>query len=355
MFFRSLLLLCFPLFSWFFFSCRHSAPTTPAPETVTPVVPGYGAEKMQGLTMVAPPRPFPSNPMPPVQEVGGNWIAVVPYAYTMPGKPEVHYDQTDWQWWGETPEGARQTIRLAHQSGLKVMLKPQVYVPGGWTGALNFDDDAAWMRWEAGYSQYILDMARLAESEQAGLFCIGTEFNQAINARTAYWRQLINQIRSIYKGKLVYSANWDDWERVPFWDQLDYIGLGGYFPLVHADTPSVDSLKTAWKPICQRLKDFSAAQQKPVVFTEVGYLSVDNCGWRNWELEQDIQSRKVNQQAQANCYEAMLATFTPEPWWAGGFFWKWFPHGQGHEGYPERDYTPQGKAAESVLQRWWAK
>jgi len=36
-------------------------------------------------------------------------------------------------------------------------------------------------------------------------------------------------------------------------------------------------------------------------------------------------------------------------WWAGGFLWKWFPNGEGGEGYNDRDYTPQGKKAEQIL------
>lgn len=311
-------------------------------------------DKMDGLTMVAPPKKFTDNPMTHVQQVGAGWIAVIPYAYTRPGTPTVRYGESQWQWWGESPEGAAETIRLAHAAGIKVMLKPQVYVPGGWTGALDFSTDAAWEQWEADYRRYILHFAQVADTAHADLFCIGTEFNNAIQKRPAYWTKLIGEIKNIYSGKLIYSSNWDDWERVPFWSELDYIGLGGYFPLVEADTPSVEALKTAWLPIKQRLQQFSAAQQRPIVFTEFGYLTVNNCGWRNWELEQGIQGRTINQQAQANCFEALFATFYPEPWWAGGFLWKWFPNGEGHEGYPERDYTPQHKLGEKVVQRWYS-
>jgi hypothetical protein len=161
-------------------------------------------------------------------------------------------------------------------------------------------------------------------------------------------------VKKAYKGKLTYSSNWDDWDRVPFWGQLDYIGMGGYFPLVDAVEPSVEDLKAAWKPILKRIKTYSAQQKRPVLFTEFGYLSVEGCGWRNWELENGIEQRRINEQAQANCLEALFSTFQPEPWWGGGFLWKWFPNMQGHEGYPERDYTPQGKRGEKVLQQYYS-
>ncbi len=311
------------------------------------------AGKMNGLTFVAPPEPFPANPMPAVKSTGANWIAVVPYAFTRPGQPTVHYSEFGGQWWGERPEGVRETVRLAHEAGIRVMLKPQVYIPGAWTGSLDFAGDTDWTQWEAGYEKYILIMARLADSAGVDLFCVGTEFNAAIARRPAFWTGLIEKVRNTYRGKLTYSANWDDWSRVPFWDRLDYIGLGGYFPLVDAPTPDVDALKKAWQPICQRLRAFSQEHHRPVLFTEFGYLSVDGSGGRNWELEKGIESRPINELAQANCYEALFSTLQYEPWWAGGFLWKWFPNMRGHEGYPERDYTPQGKIGEITLRKWY--
>jgi hypothetical protein len=334
------------------FACKNSAVKPPIGAAPVSPVPGM-KDKINGITMVAPPRPFSADPMLPVQAVGGSWIATIPYAFTRIGIPDVRYNAFSGQWWGERAEGVRETIRLAHQAGIKVMLKPQVYVPYGWTGTLDYPSDEQWSQWEAAYEKYLLPFAAMADSMQVELFCIGTEFRTAISKRPQFWRNLIAKVRQQYKGKLVYSSNWDDWEQVPFWKDLDYIGLSGYFPLAEGDTPSVDSLKVAWKPICSRLRAFSTQMNKPVLFTEFGYLSVDGCGWRNWELEARVNALAINQQAQANCYEALFETFHSEPWWAGSFLWKWFPNGQGHEGYPERDYTPQGKLAEYTLKRWY--
>lgn len=326
-------------------------PQSPQPQLRAAALPATG--KINGLTLVAPPEPFPNDPMLPVKELGANWISVVPYAFTRSGQPAVHYNENNWQWWGEQPAGVRETIRLAHQAGVRVMLKPQVYVPRSWTGTLEFPTSVEWEKWEAGYTRYILRMARLADSTGVELFCIGTEFGKSVAQRPEFWFSLIQKVRKAYQGKLVYSANWDDWEQVPFWNELDFIGLSGYFPLVEAPTPEITALKNAWQPICARLRSFSQKQKRLVLFTEFGYLSVDGCGWRNWELERDIERLPVNEQAQANCLEAMMGTLQTESWWAGGFLWKWFPNMRGHEGYPERDYTPQGKQGENVLRKWY--
>ena len=320
--------------------------------SVLPAVP-RSERKINGLTFVAPPEPFSQNPMPAVKAVGAGWIAVVPYAFSRPGTPNVQYHESGGQWWGEQPAGVRETIRLAHEAGVRVMLKPQVWIPRGWTGALDFASDEDWASWEAAYERYILRFAALADSTGVDMFCIGTEFRTSIEKRPQFWNALILKIKAVYKGKLTYSSNWDDWDKVPFWSELDYIGLGGYFPLIQESTPGVDNLKTAWRPIRDRLKTFSRQQGKPVLFTEFGYLSVDSCGWRNWELERGVESRNINEQAQANCYEAIFSTFQPEDWWAGSFVWKWFPNMRGHEGYPERDYTPQGKKGEATLRKWY--
>jgi hypothetical protein len=335
--------VCFSILLVLLAACYY----TPSPSAST--------AKIHGLTVVAPPAPFAADPMPAVRALGAGWVAVVPYAFTPPGQATVRYHAHGKQWWGERPEGVAETVRLAHGAGLKCMLKPQVWIPRGWTGTLDFATAAEWERWEAAYRAYVLLQADLADSLGVELFCIGTEFGRALTQRPAFWHGLIDSVRAHYGGKLVYSANWDDWEAVPFWSKLDYIGLGAYFPLVAAATPDEGALRAAWQPVKARLADVSRRTGKPVLFTEYGYLSVDSAGWRNWELERNIERRNVNQTAQARAYEALFASFAHESWWAGGFLWKWFPNGEGHEGYPERDYTPQGKEGEAVLRRWYRR
>ena len=97
---------------------------------------------------------------------------------------------------------------------------------------------------------------------------------------------------------------------------------------------------------------FSKQMQKPILFTEYGYLSVDSCAGKSWELEPNVDRLQVNEQAQANAFDALYSAFWCKPYFAGGFLWKWFPEMKGHEGYPEKDYTPQGKLAESIIKHW---
>ena len=82
-------------------------------------------------------------------------------------------------------------------------------------------------------------------------------------------------------------------------------------------------------------------------------MSVDGSAHNNWELEENIKSLDENQAAQAIAIDALHQVFSSEPYWKGGFLWKWYPGMQGHEGYPDKDYTPQGKEAEKILERWF--
>ena len=289
-----------------------------------------------------------------VQDIGAGWIAVIPYAYTRLGEPKVYWNSQR-QWWGERPEGVIETIRLAKKAGINVMLKPQVYFPGSWPGGLDFNSDAEWEAWELEYREYLMSFVAIADSMDIPLFCIGTEFKVSEQKRAHFWRKLIKDIKATYDGKLTYAANWDCYDKVPFWDELDYVGIDAYFPLSADKTPSVGKLAKAWQQPIRSIRSFHEKVKKPILFTEFGYLSVDGCAYNTWELENKVDQLPINEQAQANALDALFTVCTKESWFAGGFLWKWFPNMKGHEGYPASDYTPQGKIGAQVIKKWYTK
>lgn len=306
------------------------------------------SERIDGITMVAPPHAFPSDPMPAIKEVNAEWVALVPYAYTRLNEAKVSHNLS-WQWWGETEKGIRESIKLAKENGLKIMLKPQVYVPGSWIGELDFKNDQDWKHWEIEYMAYLMTYVNLAIEMNVDMICIGTELRRSVAQRPEFWNTLIVEIKKIYAGKLCYSANWDSYAQIPFWENLDYVGISAYFPLSESATPAKVELLKEWKGINNDLEKFYQKIKKPILFTEYGYLSVDGCAGKTWELEKKIRQLKINKKAQATSIDALLSHFQNQSWWAGGFLWKWFPHGEGHEGYPAKDYTPQNKLAQKVL------
>lgn len=309
---------------------------------------------MKGITVVAPPYEFFDGPMLELAELGADWVAVIPYGYTRVGQTQVYYN-ADQQWWGEKMDGARKTILLAQKQGLQVFLKPHVYVPTAWPGAIEFDSEDRWLAWEKQYTTFIMDYARLAAELNVDMFSIGTEFVKSTELRHDFWHDLITLIQGVYSGKLTYSSNWDEYSHVPFWEELDFIGVDAYFPLVDTATPSVDDIVKAWEPHQKKLKRISEIYDKQILFTEYGYLSIDNCAHETWVLEKNVRSAAINEQAQANAIEGLFKAFKDMDYWAGGFYWKWFPNMMGHEGYPERDYTFQGKKGEEAIRKCFAQ
>jgi len=311
-------------------------------------------DKIKGITMVAPKSEFKNNPLAEIADHNANWVSLVPFAFMRIGDTYLGYEKS-WQWWGETKAGIRKSARLATDKGLQVMLKPQVYVPGSWIGSIDFNTEKEWQEWEKSYRSYMMSMVDLAIQENIGMICIGTEINHSIEKRENFWRTLIKDIRKDFSGQLVYSANWDSYKDVPVWDLLDFIGISAYFPLSKSSTPSQRELLRKWRPIIRKLEMYSNEVSKPILFTEFGYLSVDGCADKAWELEKEVHQLNLNEQAQANAIDALFMANWNQKYWAGGFLWKWFPNMQGHEGYPEKDYTPQGKKSAKILKRWFAR
>lgn len=344
------------VFFWMLQACDSSKTQTISDSNQSAKPPGqpYDSVTIKGLSFVAPPDPFETNPFLPVKNIGAGWISVIPYGFTMPGKTEVRYGSS-WQWWGERPEGIVETIRQAHANCLKVMLKPQIYYPGSWPGDMSFKTEKEWQNWELSYKKFMAGFIQIADSMKVDMLCIGTEFAQSTKNRNDFWVDFIKEIRQHYHGKLTYASNWDEYNHVQFWNDLDFIGINTYFSLNDAQTPEINDLVIAWQPLCTKMEALHNTTGKPVLFTEYGYLSVDGCCNKTWEIEKNIDRLKVNQQGQANALEALYRVFTPKPWWKGGFLWKWFPEMKGHEGYPEKDYTPQGKLSENIVKKWFLK
>ncbi len=323
--------------------------------TISNIYPAFNqSEKFKGLTVVGSQRAYQGDPFEEISKLGSNFISLVPYGFCRDEGTQIRYN-LDRQWWGEKEVGVIESIRMAKAKGIKIMLKPQVFMHAKWVGEYDLKTEKDWLEWEKSYRAYILFFAKIAAENDVELFCIGTEYKVAVQKREKFWRQLIDEIRSIYCGLLTYSSNWDAYDKVPFWDALDLVGLSAYFPLSNRETPEINDLLKTWQPIDNKLEQFSKKHGKKILFTEYGYLSVDGCAGKTWELEENIRNRNKNQTAQAIALDALYQTFWNKSYWQGGFMWKWFPEMMGHEGYPERDYTPQGKLAIEVIKKQFAQ
>lgn len=317
------------------------------------LIPSEKSKKINGVSLVSPPRVIDANTMGEVKRINAGWVAVIPYAFSRSGEPDVSYDH-DRQWWGERTEGTCMQIQYAKENDLKVMLKPHVWVRGeGWTGDFKLATEEQWLQWEHDFSSYILNHAKVADSMQVEILCIGTEYRTPAKERPEFWRGLIQDVRKIYDGKITYAANWDNYENITWWDEVDYIGIDAYFPLMQGDNPTVEEIKNGWNPHKQNLSAFAKKWKKAILFTEYGFQSADGAAGNHWEVEQSEEGG--NQELQANAYEATFQALEKENWFAGGFLWKWHFNLELKGRVRPTAWTPQGKLAEQVIAKWYAK
>ncbi|MCB0399088.1 MAG: glycoside hydrolase [Winogradskyella sp.] len=312
----------------------------------------YKPSKINGVSFVAARDAVDSTHVAPVVNVNANYAAIMPFGFIKNLEhPEIIHN-TDRQWFGETRAGAEQYISQLRKANIKVMIKPQIWVwRGEFTGEIMMTSENDWQELENAYSSFILEYADMAEKVNAEIFCIGTELELFVKFRPEYWFQLIDKIKTIYKGKLTYAANWNEFAKTPFWDQLDYIGIDAYFPISDKKTPSYEDCLEGWKSHKPIIKRLSEQIEKPVLFTEYGYRSVDYSGRQPWVSDHTM--RDVNLEAQVNTIRALFDTFWYEDWFAGGFLWKWFIKHDEVGGHDNPMFTPQNKPVEEVLREYY--
>ena len=308
-------------------------------------------KKIAGFSLEMPPDSIPPNSMEAIVDHGGKWVALIPYSIIREGEAEVVYNHKG-MWWGESLSGTVHCINMANKSGLKTMLKPHVWIIGqGWPGKFDLNTEEEWLIWESSYREYILMFAKVAEEQSVDLFCVGTEFRIAAVKREAFWRQLIKDVREIYNGEVTYASNWDNYHKINFWDDLDYIGTDAYFSLSKKKVPQLQKLVSEWKKQGAELKAFSKKWEKKIMFTEYGFRSID---YTSAFYEKDESKLKPNMKNQENAYRAFFETVWAEEWFVGGFLWKWkFRDNPG--GVNDSNYTPQNKPAAEVIQKYYEK
>ncbi len=308
------------------------------------------AEKINGVSYVASRDTIEENHLQPLVDLGVNYASVMPFAFMRSiDEPKLFFN-SERQWYGETYHGAGQYIQQLHAKNIKVLLKPHIWIGRGtFTGDMLLNSEEDWHQLETDFERYILLYAKLAQEHDVEIYCIGTELFHFVKERTAFWEQLITKVREIYRGQLTYAENWDKVADNPLWVDLDFIGVDAYYPVSEAKTPTVQEAHAGWEPHKTMLRELSEELQKPVLFTEYGYRSVDYAGRQPWLT--DRTEGGVNLQGQLNLTEALFDEFWDEPWFAGGFIWKWHHDHETSGGAENNRFTPQNKPVQEFLKK----
>lgn len=276
-----------------------------------------------------------------IKALGATWVQFTPTWYQpAPNSSEITRTSKS-----VSDAGQERAITLAHQLGLKVLLKPHLNLPVYGSNKIRPDDRVAWF---TAYTAFITHYASMAQRLGAEQFAVATELSSMTDDRTG-WLQVIHAVREQYDGVVTYAAG-PDWERVPFWDALDLIGIHAYAPLSATPTTDVQALQRAAESYVDRLAALSAKYDRRIVFTEAGFTSQRGTTTNpsSWRI-----STIPDQAEQAAGYEALLRTFNDQPWLGGLYWWVWItpPYTQAEP----LDFSPKGKAAEEVIRRWWMR
>lgn len=253
-----------------------------------------------------------------LREMGVAWAAIHPYA-RIEKNGEVRFTMPEAT--GYLPAA----VARAKAAGVALFWKPHLAYWGRfeWRGAIGFGSDtAAWERFFRTYREFILAHARFAETHGIPLLAVGTELEQMMGYEKK-WRDLIKEIRGVYRGRLTWAPNWDGVAKVPFWDALDYIGVQAYFPLPLAEgAPTKASVRAAWAGPLRTLGELARSFERPVLFTEVGYPDADHAAITPWKSG---QGRGSAAELRRNLVEVAATTVEEVPFVAGMFWWKWMP------------------------------
>lgn len=254
---------------------------------------------------------------------------IEPFSY---GVPQSEYDRA-------TIEIARR----AHARGLAIQVLPIIQLErlgvDEWRGTLRSAD---WDAWWHSYRMFVLHHADVAEAAGAEMFSVGSELGATEHDRRR-WADLIRDVRRRFRGYVIYSANWDHYESVTFWDLLDGVGLSAYYELAEREDAPQAELDAAWRAHRDRILEWARPLGKPIYLTEVGYPARAGAAVHPWDYTQD---EPIDPEAQARCFRAFAAAWRDVPELGGVTIWIW-DHGKSGPGDPS--YSIAGKPAAAVV------
>ncbi|AWM87938.1 calcium-binding protein [Microvirga sp. 17 mud 1-3] len=322
--------------------------------------------------------------MSQIVATGANTVTIIPnFFQTDKNSNSVGLKIVDptkaWANESDTFDVVKESILSAKEKGLKVVLKPHLETdhPRVWRAELTPSDPKAWFE---SYKATMVEYAKVAQAAGAEMICVGTEMNSMIDPTkvcndgktyTEKWTEIIDAVRTVYSGKVTYAATYDTVMKVGFWDKVDFIGVDAYIPSSTVNDPTVDQIVDAWikphfnpwirdtlhggKSVVEYYKALSEQYGKQVIFTEVGYKSMDGA---NKDPGVFGGSGTYDPQEQVDAYTALYKVMENYggQWLGGAFLWSYYsfanpmdPQSEGGAEVPWTDYTTQHKPANDVV------
>jgi hypothetical protein len=277
---------------------------------------------------------------------GADAVSLMPFAFQRtPTSAELRWRLSHPG--SETDAQMRAGIRAARAHGLFVLVKPHIWVPGSWPGAIAPPSGDAFRSWWTAYGDFIVHHARIAAEEGADALAVGTELS-LLQGRPE-WGALIARVRAVFPGFVVYAANWDATD-VPFAPDLDAVGVDLYAPLSEDPAATDERLRAGAERVVASLDALAERTRRPVLLTEAGYPARHACWMRPNE-----EVGAVDPDAQRRATEALLFALSARahPAIRGLFWWKAFSDGRAAEP-ADGGFRIGGRPAEAALARFFA-
>jgi hypothetical protein len=239
-----------------------------------------------------------------------------------------------------TLELVADTIRAAKRERLEVTLFPIIRLarpaPGEWRGTLAPSNRKRWFR---AYGDVIGDLAAVAAQTGATRLVIGSELS-TLDSDVAAWKPVLERLRGLFPGHLVYSANWDHYRDARLLDLVDEDGVVAYFRLRETPAaPGTDAaLESAWRRHKEDILQWHTDRPHPLIFTEVGYRSRAGSTAAPWD---ETAGGAPDLDEQRRAFAAFHRVWTKIPALEGAYVWNWYGYG----GPDSVGYTPRGKPA----------
>jgi hypothetical protein len=276
------------------------------------------------------------------RQLGARAVAVIPFLWQSAPSSEDIVRGSDM----DDAELAA-AIRDARALGFFVLVKPHVWVPGSWAGAVEPTSEAAWRAWFAHYRREIVRIARIAAAEGADALALGTEL--AKTTQRPEWSDVIAAVRTVFPRELTYVAhNLKEAEAITFWDRLDAIGVSLYPPL--GDDQDRAGRIATMQGVAEGLDRLAARVGKPVIVAEIGVRSAAGAAAKPWESAEE-RAAPAAPGLQADVLADWLSVLN-RPSVRSVLVWRWFTDPRAG-GPADTDFTVQGKSAERVLRCSW--
>ena len=213
-----------------------------------------------------------------------------------------------------------------------------------------------WKLWFASYTRMAVNYARLCQRKEVELLTLGGELNGTFY-QEEHWNNLIDKVKNEYRGPLTYGMLKYNINNLPKWiHRLDLLGISCYPSFADSTNATEESLTIKARKFMEQVKALHKQTNLPVVFTEVGALSMKGTLIVPWNYKTEGGCDVDNEQA--TFINVLLSAFQSEPWWRGMYWWKWDEHQKRPQLYDDpkcdKSFTISNKPASIELKKWYA-